>query len=82
MKNIKEITLLAFAVIGFYSIITAFTTTESNQPQQVYATPESHVWEMYANATSTSATYLYNKTTGEVRRYFRDSKYYAIPQKK
>ena len=82
MKNIKDITLLAFAVIGFYTIITAFTTTESNQPQQVYATPESHVWEMYANATSTSTTYLYNKTTGEVRRYFRDSKYYTIPQKK
>ena len=35
MKNIKDITLLAFAVIGFYTIITAFTTTESNQPQQV-----------------------------------------------
>ena len=69
MKNIKDITLLAFAVIGFYTIITAFTSTESNQPQQVYATPESHVWEMYANATSTSTTYLYNKTTGEVRRY-------------
>ncbi len=46
MKNIKDITLLAFAVIGFYTIITAFTTTESNQPQQVYGTPESHVWEM------------------------------------
>ena len=35
MKNIKDITLLAFAVIGFYTIITAFTSTESNQPQQV-----------------------------------------------
>ena len=28
MKNIKDITLLAFAVIGFYSIITAFTSDE------------------------------------------------------
>ena len=27
MKNIKDITLLAFAVIGFYTIITAFTST-------------------------------------------------------
>ena len=45
MKNIKDITLLAFAVIGFYTIITAFTSTESNQPQQVVnGTPESHVW--------------------------------------
>ena len=47
MKNIKDITLLAFAVVGFYTIITAFSSTESNQPQQVYGTPESHVWEMY-----------------------------------
>ena len=46
MKNIKDITLLAFAVIGFYTIITAFSSTESNQPQQVYGTPESHVWEL------------------------------------
>ena len=48
MKNIKDITLLAFAVIGFYTIITAFTSTESNQPQQVVnGTPESHVWELF-----------------------------------
>ncbi len=47
MKNIKDITLLAFAVIGFYTIITAFTSTESNQPQQVYQHPEVHVWEIY-----------------------------------
>ena len=33
MKNIKDITLLAFAVVGFYTIITAFSSTESNQPQ-------------------------------------------------
>ena len=79
MKNIKDIALLAFAVIGFYTIITAFTTTESNQPQQVYGTPESHVWEMHE---ATSTAYLYNKTTGEVRKYLRDSKYYTIPTKK
>ena len=79
MKNIKDITLLAFAIVGFYTIITAFTKTESNQPQQVYGTPESHVWEMLGNGAS---SYLYNKTTGEVRKYFRDSKYYTIPLKK
>ena len=67
MKNIKDITLLAFAVIGFYTIITAFTSTESNQPQQVYGTPESHVWEMGLTAES-NFTYLYNKATGEVRK--------------
>ena len=74
MKNIKDITLLAFAVVGFYTIITAFTTTESNQPQQVYATPESHVWEMHSTSnTNYSFAFAINKVTGEVRKY--DTKY-------
>ena len=61
MKNIKDITLLAFAVIGFYTIITAFTSTESNQPQQVVnGTPESHVWEMYPRRKELQLS-LYNK---------------------
>jgi hypothetical protein len=69
MKNIKDITLLAFAVVGFYTIITAFSSTESNQPQpqQVYGTPESHVWEMWK--PNTSSYFSFNKKTGEVRSY-------------
>tara|TARA_Y200000002_G_scaffold44777_1_gene32412 strand:+ start:343 stop:636 length:294 start_codon:yes stop_codon:yes gene_type:complete len=68
MKNIKDITLSIFAIIGFISIITAFNT----QPeQQTHGTPESHVWEIYGNNggqyTSTYA-YMYNKVTGEVRK--------------
>jgi len=81
MKNIKDITLLAFAVIGFYTIITAFSSTESNQPQQVYGTPESHVWEIYRQDDSAYA-YLLNKVTGEVKKYTSSAKYYTIPQKK
>ena len=62
MKNIKDITLLAFAVIGFYTIITAFTSTESNQPQQVVnGTPESHVWEMSLQSSLTLTAYICNK---------------------
>ena len=69
MKNIKDITLLAFAVIGFYTIITAFTTTESNQPQQVVnGTPESHVWEIYGAEGDTG--FLLNKVTGELRAMY------------
>ena len=65
MKNIKDITLLAFAVIGFYTIITAFTKTESNQPQQVVnGTPESHVWEVYTREGATA--WLLNKQSGEI----------------
>lgn len=66
MKNIKDITVLAFAVIGFYTIITAFTTTESNQPQQIFnGTPESHVWTD-AGKFSDRVIFL-NKITGEIR---------------
>ena len=38
MKNIKDIVIGIFAVIGFGAIVTGFT----NEAQQ---TPESHVWE-------------------------------------
>ena len=68
MKNIKDITLLAFAVVGFYTIITAFSSTESNQPQQVYTTPESHVWEMVMH-NERSIYSVINKVTGEVIFY-------------
>ena len=82
MKNIKDITLLAFAVIGFYTIITAFTTTESSQPQQVVnGTPESHVWEMHSTSnTNSSFAFAINKVTGEVRKY--DTKYSASKSNK
>ena len=71
MKNIKDITLLAFAVIGFYTIITAFSSTESNQPQQVVnGTPESHVWEMVMHNEKPILSAI-NKVTGEVIFYDR-----------
>ena len=65
MKNIKDITLSIFAIIGFISIITAFNT----QPQQeTHGTPESHVWEMHLH-NSLRAYLSINKVTGEVRAY-------------
>ena len=62
MKNIKDITISIFAVIGFIAIITAFT----NQPEQAnqLTTPESHVWKMHID---TNRAYMINKATGEVR---------------
>ena len=66
MKNIKDITLSIFAIIGFISIITAFNT----QPQQeTHGTPESHVWEMHMGTFTTSPVFAINKKTGEVRKY-------------
>ena len=65
MKNIKDITISIFAVIGFVAIITGFTTNESNESQQItYGTPESHVWE--AVGTEGSWGWMINKKTGEV----------------
>ena len=62
MKNIKDITLSIFAIIGFISIITAFNT----QPeQQTHGTPESHVWDMENDGDG--EIYMFNKVTGEAR---------------
>ena len=66
MKNIKDITISIFAVIGFVTIITAFT----NQPEQANqtTTPESHVWEIVLNETAGMASFAINKATGEIRK--------------
>jgi len=66
MKNIKDIVIGIFAVIGFTAIVTGFTT-ESNQEHTV---PESHVWEMHTETEGRA--YTLNKVTGEVRIYVRN----------
>ena len=65
MKNIKDITLSIFAMIGFVAIVSGFTNNET-ESQQMYGTPESHVWELYQ---ADALTYTLNKATGEVRIY-------------
>ena len=64
MKNIKDITISIFAIIGFVAILSSFT----NQPQSKvsYGTPESHVWEIYGAEGNTG--FILNKITGEVYR--------------
>lgn len=66
MKNIKEITISIFAVIGFVAIITGFT---NNQAQPT--TPESHVWTMHIGTVDGKVPRVYaiNKVTGEVRKF-------------
>lgn len=71
MKNIKDIVLSIFAVIGFIALLSSFTTEPKSEIS--YGTPESHVWT-HVLATSTASTggsrvYLYNKVTGEMRKY-------------
>ena len=47
MKNIKEITLSIFAIIGFYAVVTGFTKEERT------TTPENHVWEFHLAPVNT-----------------------------
>jgi hypothetical protein len=61
MKNIKDITISIFAIIGFVTILSSF----NNQSQETHSTvPESHVWEMWGES---SYQYIYNKVTGEIK---------------
>ncbi len=72
MKNIKDITISIFAIIGFISILSSF----NNQTQETHSTvPESHIWEL-SNADHSSADrikiYKINKVTGEVFYIVKD----------
>lgn len=64
--NIKDIVIGAFAVIGFYTVVTGFNSPQA-ESQVISATPESHIWEI-SQTTGAGGTvaYLYNKVTGEV----------------
>ena len=72
MKNIKDITISIFAIIGFVAILSSF----NNQSQETHSTPESPVWELSnAVATGRSEVYSINKVTGEVRKHSTQSVY-------
>ena len=73
MKNIKDITISIFAIIGFVAIVSGFTNNET-ESQQMYSTPESHVWEFSEAMPSPSGIkqpriYVVNKVTGEVKLF-------------
>ena len=70
MKNIKEVIIGIFAVIGFTAIVTGFTN-EAEQ-QVIHTSPESHVWEHIVSDSGVGLNgghkaHLYNKKTGEVK---------------
>ena len=65
MKNIKDITISIFAILGFVFVLTSFTSNGTQETQQVVnGTPETHVWEITDNGTD---AYMWNKVTGETR---------------
>jgi len=71
MKNIKDITISIFAIIGFVAIVTGFTN-EAEQ-QTTFGTPESHVWKLQVSPSSDGMGRMFaiNTVTGEVRKYAR-----------
>ena len=60
MKNIKNIVIGIFAVVGFAAIVTGFT----NEAVQEHSVPESHVWEMVV--VSNAVSFLYSTITKEL----------------
>ena len=63
--SIKDIVIGAFAVIGFYVVVTGFNSPQA-EPQVISATPESHIWEtVVTNTNNGSVAILYNKQTGD-----------------
>lgn len=70
--SIKDIVIGAFAVIGFYVVVTGFNSPQT-ESQVISATPESHQWEFHLvnrnNQYGGAYAYALNKVTGEVRKY-------------
>ncbi len=72
MKNLKEIIIGIFAVIGVLALVTGFTNNTENVVQTT--TPESHVWKAIQVSPSTDGIgrmFAINAITGEVRKYAR-----------
>jgi hypothetical protein len=71
MKDtIKNSIIGAFAIFGLVALI----SSSNNAPTVIHEgsnTPESHVWEMFSSSEGTSGAraYIYNKQTGEVRKF-------------
>ena len=70
MKNIKDITISIFAIIGFVAILSSF----NNQTHDTV--PESHIWELSNTVAGAGGdrtkTYKINKVTGEVFYIVKD----------
>ena len=65
MKNIKDIVIGIFAVIGFFAIASGFSNNQAQASS--HSVPESHVWSIHTS--NGDEMYSINAVTGEVRKY-------------
>ena len=68
MKNVKDITISIFAIVGFIFILSSFNIQAEPQTetQVAYGTPESHVWSFHL-ANDGDRAYSLNAVNGEIR---------------
>ena len=68
-SKFKDYLLYTLSTIGVVALFISATTL----PPQTSTVPESHVWELVVGAygNGEGRAYLYNKVTGEVRKYSR-----------
>jgi len=66
-SKFKDYLLYTLSTIGVVALFISATTL----PPQTSTVPESHVWEMHSAANETTGVdaFIYNKITGEVRKY-------------
>ena len=66
-SKFKDYLLYTLSTIGVVALFISATTL----PPQTSNVPESHVWEMHSASNETEGvnTFIYNKITGEVRKY-------------
>ena len=67
-NNLTTGILIGISVVVLPLILMSSSTSSSNNGV-VYSTPESHVWESDIETGGEGRFYLYNKKTGEVRKY-------------
>jgi len=79
MKNIKDITLSIFAIIGFVFILSSFNIQAETQETNS-TVPESHEWQIYLRDGTTG--WLLNKKTGEVKGLQAQGEYIFIPKER
>ena len=73
MKNIKEVIIGVFAVIGFGAIVTGFTNEISEEHSETLSLQTQNNWILQLDAGGFGG-FFYNTTTGEIKAVESNSK--------